>query len=89
MSVFCWLPYGGLVIIAVTGVVSIWGLVGLASLLWAFLAARRVLTGKDRREMSMGLVKTAKLHGQSGMMYAVGLVGRLFLGEVGCQVSTV
>ena len=29
--------YGGLVIIAVTGVVSIWGLVGLASLLWAYL----------------------------------------------------
>ena len=39
--------YGGLVIIVVTGVVSIWGLVGLASLLWAFLAARKVLTGKD------------------------------------------
>ena len=72
--------YGGLVIIAVTGVVSIWGLVGLASLLWAFLAARRVLTGKDRREMSMGLVKTAKLHGQSGMLYASGLGGAVIFG---------
>ena len=72
--------YGSMVTIAITGVVSIWGLVGLASLGWAFLAARAVLTGKDRREMSMGLVKTAKLHGQSGMIYAGGLGGAVVFG---------
>ncbi len=72
--------YGSMVIIAVTGVASIWALVGLASMPWAYLAMRTVLTGKDRREMSMGLVKTAKLHGQSGMLYAGGLGGAVVFG---------
>ena len=77
---FLGVSYGSMAIVSVVGVVSIWGLVGLASVVWAFLAARRVLTGKDRREMSMGLVKTAKLHGQSGMFYAAGLGGAVVFG---------
>lgn len=72
--------YGSMAIVSAVGVVSMWGLVGLASGGWAYLAARRVLTGKDRREMSMGLVKTAKLHGQSGMLYAAGLGGAVVFG---------
>ena len=72
--------YGNLAAVAATGVVSIWGLVGLASLPWAISAAVAVTTGADRRQMSMALVRTAKLHGQAGTMYAAGLGGAIIFG---------
>ena len=69
--------YVSLVVIAATGVVPMAALAGLGSLPWAGALVARSWKARERREMSMVLVGTAKLHARAGLLYAAGLTGHV------------
>ena len=52
-------------------------LAGLGSLPWAGALVARSWKARERREMSMVLVGTAKLHARAGLLYAAGLTGHV------------
>ena len=58
---------------AVGGAVSLWALLGLAPLPWAVGAARGLFSAQERPAMNRLLVRTAKLHGWTGLALAAGL----------------
>ena len=58
---------------ALGGVVSLWALLGLAPLPWAVGAARGLFSARERPAMNRLLVRTAKLHGWTGLALAAGL----------------
>ena len=59
--------------IALSGVVSLWALVGLAPLPWGVGAVRNLFAADDRAAMNRLLVRSAKLHGWTGLTLAAGL----------------
>ena len=65
--------YVSLVATVATGLLPLPALTGLASLPWALAVLSRVWKGRERREMSMALVNTAKLHARAGVLFAAGL----------------
>ena len=58
---------------AVAGVVGPWALLGLAPLPWAVGAARALFAAEERAAMNRLLVRSAKLHGWTGVALAAGL----------------
>ena len=58
---------------ALGGAVSLWALLGLAPLPWALGAARRLFAAEERAAMNRLLVRSAKLHGWTGLTLASGL----------------
>ena len=59
--------------IALSGVVSLWALLGLAPLPWGVGAVRNLFAADDRAAMNRLLVRSAKLHGWTGLTLAAGL----------------
>ncbi len=55
------------------GAVSLWALLGLAPLPWAVGASRGLFSAQERPAMNRLLVRTAKLHGWTGLALAAGL----------------
>ncbi len=58
---------------ALGGAVSLWALLGLAPLPWAAGAVRGLFSAQERPAMNRLLVRTAKLHGWTGLALAAGL----------------
>ena len=56
-----------------TGTPSPWALLGLLPLPWAYAAARALFRADDRTVMNRMLVRSAKLHGWTGLTLAAGL----------------
>ena len=56
-----------------TGTPSPWALLGLLPLPWAYAAARALFRADDRTAMNRMLVRSAKLHGWTGLTLAAGL----------------
>ena len=69
--------YGSLVAAVSTGTIPWPALAGLGSLPWAGALVLRIWRSEERREMSMALVGTAKLHGAAGVLMAGGLLGNV------------
>ena len=69
--------YASLVVAVSTGVIPWPALAGLGSLPWAGGLMVRVWKSEERREMSMALVSTAKLHAGAGLFMAGGLLGHV------------
>ncbi len=65
--------YLSIAAVAVAGVVSPWALLGLAPLPWAVGAARALFAAEERGAMNRLLVRSAKLHGWTGIALAAGL----------------
>ncbi len=59
--------------VVVAGLASPWALSGLAPLPWAIGAARALFAAEERAVMNRILVRSAKLHGWTGLMLAAGL----------------
>ena len=58
---------------ALVGAVSLWALLGLVPLPWAVGAARGLFAAQERPAMNRLLVRSAKLHGWTGLALAAGL----------------
>ncbi|MEE9198268.1 MAG: 1,4-dihydroxy-2-naphthoate octaprenyltransferase [Dehalococcoidia bacterium] len=69
--------YVSLGVAVAVGLIPVLALTGLASLPWALALLPRVWGGRERREMSMALVSTAKLHARAGLLFAAGLAGHV------------
>ena len=65
--------YGTVASLAMSGNVSTWGLLGLLPAPWAVATARRLFLARERVEMNRMLVRSAKLHGWTGLTLAAGL----------------
>ncbi len=65
--------YLSIAVVAVAGVVGPWALLGLAPLPWAVGAARALFAAEERAAMNRLLVRSAKLHGWTGITLAAGL----------------
>ena len=65
--------YLSIAAVAVAGVISPWALLGLAPLPWAVGAARALFAAEERAAMNRLLVRSAKLHGWTGIALAAGL----------------
>ena len=65
--------YLSIAAVAVSGVVGPWALLGLAPLPWAVGAARALFAAEERAAMNRLLVRSAKLHGWTGITLAAGL----------------
>ncbi|MFQ5872395.1 MAG: 1,4-dihydroxy-2-naphthoate octaprenyltransferase [Dehalococcoidia bacterium] len=72
--------YVSLVVAAAVDVLPLAALVGLGSLPWALVLVSRVWKARERREMSLALVNTAKLHARAGLLMAAGLLGHVVFG---------
>ena len=70
--------YLSIAAVAVAGVVSPWALLGLAPLPWAVGAARALFVAEERGAMNRLLVRSAKLHGWTGIALAAGLYASSF-----------
>ena len=70
--------YLSIAAVAVAGVVSPWALLGLAPLPWAVGAARALFAAEERGAMNRLLVRSAKLHGWTGIALAAGLYASSF-----------
>lgn len=60
-------------LVAVTGVVGWWALLGLAPLPWAADAVRQLFAAEERPAMNRLLVRSANLHGWTGLALAIGV----------------
>ncbi len=65
--------YFAIVGVVVGGAASPWALAGLAPLPWAIGAARALFAAEERAAMNRLLVRSAKLHGWTGLTLAAGL----------------
>ncbi len=65
--------YISLILVAASGPLPTLGLLGVASLPWAVHLVMRVWKSRERRETSLILVSTAKLHALTGLLLAAGL----------------
>ena len=65
--------YASIALAALLGAVSPWALAGLAPLPWAVAAARALFAASERPAMNRLLVRSAKLHGWTGLALAAGL----------------
>jgi 1,4-dihydroxy-2-naphthoate octaprenyltransferase len=66
--------YGAIAALAATGTASVWILVGLLPAPWAYVAIRNLFQADDRMDMNRIMVRSAKLHGWTGVTMAAGLV---------------
>ena len=66
--------YINLVVAVSVDILPVAALVSLASMPWALLLVSRVWKARERREMSMALVNTAKLHARAGLLLSAGLL---------------
>ena len=66
--------YGAIAALAATGTTSAWILVGLLPAPWAYVAIRNLFQADDRMDMNRIMVRSAKLHGWTGVTMAAGLV---------------
>ncbi len=65
--------FGVIAVIGATGTPSPWTLLGLAPAPWAYAAARGLFRADDRAAMNRMLVRSAQLHGWTGLSLAGGL----------------
>ncbi len=65
--------YLSIAAVGLAGAVSPWALLGLAPLPWAIGAARALFAAEERAAMNRLLVRSAKLHGWTGIALAAGL----------------
>ena len=65
--------YLAVLLIVVTGVVGWWALIGLAPLPWAADAVRKLFAAEERPAMNRLLVRSAQLHGWTGLALAAGV----------------
>ena len=65
--------YGVIVALAATGTISAWGALGLLPAPWAADAVRKLFAANDRPAMNVIMVRSAKLHGWTGVALAGGL----------------
>jgi len=66
--------YGAIAALAATGTTSAWILVGLLPAPWAYVAILNLFQADDRMDMNRIMVRSAKLHGWTGVTMAAGLV---------------
>ena len=59
--------------LSATGSVTAWVLLGLVPVPWAYGAVRQLFAAADRPAMNRVMVRSAKLHGWTGVMLATGL----------------
>jgi 1,4-dihydroxy-2-naphthoate octaprenyltransferase len=65
--------YGTVLALGASGSVPGWVLVGLLPVPWAYGAVRHLFAASDRPAMNRAMVRSAKLHGWTGVTLAVGL----------------
>jgi 1,4-dihydroxy-2-naphthoate polyprenyltransferase len=65
--------YGSVLLAVWFSAVGPWALLGLAPAPWAFDAAVKLFKARERRDMNMLMVRSAKLHGWTGISLATGL----------------
>ena len=65
--------YGTVASLALSGNLSTWGLLGLLPAPWAVATARQLFLAHERAEMNRLLVRSAELHGWTGLTLAAGL----------------
>jgi 1,4-dihydroxy-2-naphthoate octaprenyltransferase len=66
--------YASIAVAGVTGTVSAWALIGLAPAPFAFDAVRKLFVADDRPAMNRIMVRSAKVHGWTGVALAAGLM---------------
>jgi len=66
--------YGTIVALAAIDVISPWGLAGLLPTPWAVGSVRMLLAADDRPAMNRVMVRSAKIHGWTGVTLAAGLL---------------
>lgn len=66
--------YASIAVAGVTGTVSAWALIGLAPAPFAFDAVRKLFVAEDRPAMNRIMVRSAKVHGWTGVALAAGLM---------------
>ena len=66
--------YATIAALGATGTPSAWVLLGLAPAPWAFAAARGLFRADDRLAMNRMMVRSAQLHGVTGLTLAAGLL---------------
>ena len=66
--------YGIIAGLSATGTISGWGALGLLPLPFAYDAVRKVFAADDRPAMMVVMVRSAKLHGWTGVTLAAGLM---------------
>ena len=65
--------YATVASLGVTGVISAWGLLGLLPAPWAIGAVRKLFAADERPAMNRIMVRSAMLHGWTGLTLAAGL----------------
>jgi 1,4-dihydroxy-2-naphthoate octaprenyltransferase len=65
--------YGTIAVLAALGTTSVWVLLGLLPAPWAYVAVRSLFQADDRMAMNRIMVRSAKLHGWTGVTLAAGL----------------
>ena len=65
--------YLSIVVASATGAISVWALLGLAPAPFAFDAVRKLFAAGDRPAMNRIMVRSAKVHGWTGVTLAAGL----------------
>ncbi len=65
--------YASVAVLGAVGTVSAWALLGLLPLPWAAQAAYRLFKAEDRPAMNRLMIRSAKLHGWTGLALATGL----------------
>lgn len=65
--------YGAIVAMAASGAVTVWALLGLLPVPFAFDAARKLFATSDRPAMNKLMVRSAEIHGWTGVTLAAGL----------------
>jgi 1,4-dihydroxy-2-naphthoate octaprenyltransferase len=66
--------YGTLALLAATDVISPWGLAGLLPTPWAVGSVRMLFAADNRPAMNRVMVRSAKIHGWTGVTLAAGLL---------------
>jgi 1,4-dihydroxy-2-naphthoate octaprenyltransferase len=66
--------YGTIIALTATDVISQWGLAGLLPAPWAVGSVRMLLAADDRPAMNRVMVRSAKIHGWTGLTLATGLL---------------
>ena len=66
--------YGTLALLAATDVISPWGLAGLLPTPWAVGSVRMLFAADNRPAMNRVMVRSAKIHGWTGVTFAAGLL---------------
>ena len=72
-AVFLASAYGIIAVLAATGTISAWAVLGLLPLPFAYDAVRKIFAADDRPAMMVVMVRSAKLHGWTGVTLATGL----------------